>query len=105
MPSESNGCAAYVALALAAIAAIMSAPGVAGEASQLLESLLSDTTVIADAIGENPRLITLPDDRASTPPDVKLALRLAQPQGRLSSLPGSPLSDKPPLPAKIGGGR
>ena len=64
MPSKTDGCSAYIALALAATAAIMSAPGQADNTGQVLQVLFStaapNAAALAGAIGDNPQSLMPP---------------------------------------------
>jgi hypothetical protein len=64
MPSKTYGRSVYIALALAATAAIMSAPGQADNTGQILQLLFStaapDAAAIAGAIGDNPQSLMPP---------------------------------------------
>lgn len=64
MPFKTDGCSTYIALVLAATAAIMSAPGRTADAHQILQFLVSsaapEATVIAGAIGDDTRTFVAP---------------------------------------------
>lgn len=65
MPTTADDRTTYVALALAAIAAIMSAPGHNAGASHKLQELLSmsaeiEAAAMAGAIGEDPTVLMSP---------------------------------------------
>jgi hypothetical protein len=64
MRSSAGGCSTYIALTLAAIAAIMSEPGRAADTYQDLQSLLSiaapEAGAMAGAIGSKPDSLLLP---------------------------------------------
>ncbi len=61
MPPRTGGCITYVALTLAAAAAIMSAPGRAGNTYRILQFLAStaapEAAAMAGAIGEDPEAL------------------------------------------------
>jgi hypothetical protein len=64
MPSKTDSCSAYIALALAAASAIQSAQGQADNTGQALQLLFSaaapDAAAIAGAIGDNPQSLLPP---------------------------------------------
>jgi hypothetical protein len=65
MSSKADSWAIYIALVLAAVAAVMTAPSNAGEADKKVEWLLltiggSESAAMAGAIGENPEFAVPP---------------------------------------------